>query len=394
VIEKLNRDHYLIRELVASYRDEWQRGSGQRDHLPRKGFYISDVSKGDRHIYYLFRNPEKKNTLTDKTLILFSNGNILHEDIQARLRSRKAIDSSRDIEYGLEDFEIDTTGRLDCFAAEFRFVPEANGLVVTEIKTKNPYNFDIEEPTQGEIDQGLWYIFRAREAKSLKERNILDYGYILYMDRAAISDPLPLALWKFDYEQERVDGIRERFRKLKIAIETEQIPQRCAERDSTDCAYCRFENFCWEGIPRPTAPVFVADEAVELPEQELVESMAARFLELKDKEKEAKEGLKLAYGILMKYFKATGLEQITANGRQIVHGFQAETEFDEAYLLAHLAPELWPQIATPSVTRFREAVKAGLVDPEIFERAKRVSYSERLRIKNLKGGLNADSRSE
>jgi len=391
MIEKLNRDHYLISELIASYRDEWQKGSGQRDHLPRKSFYFSDVSKGDRQIYYLFRNPEEKSTIADRTLILFRNGDLLHEDVQARLRDRRAIDSSRDVEYGLEDFEIDATGRLDCFAAEFRFVREANGLAVTEIKTKNPFNFDVEEPTQDEIDQGLWYIFGAKAAKSLKKRNILNHGYILYVDRAGISDPLPLALWKFDYDQARVDKIRERFRKLKVVVEAGEIPQRCAERDSTKCLYCRFENFCWEGIPRPTAPVFVADETVEPPEQELVESMAARFLELKDKEKETKEGLKLAYGILMKYFKATGLEQISANGRQIIHGFQADVEFDEAYLLANVPLELWPQIAAPSLARFREAVKAGLIDPEIFERAKRVSYSDRLRTKIIKGGKNADS---
>jgi hypothetical protein len=139
-------------------------------------------------------------------------------------------------------------------------------------------------------------------------------------------------------------------------------------------------------VPKIEAPVFVADETAEPPEKELVESMAERFIKLKEEKKKVEADLELTEGILMKFFKATGLEELPIDGRKIVHGFTSRTELDEQYLLSELA-DRWTIIARPQVKLIQEAIKAGQVDPEIFERAKRVKYFDVIRIKGEKNAL-------
>ena len=74
-IEALDESHHLIKELIESYREEWQRKQGQRDKQPRHHFYVSDVAKCEREIYYHFHAPEHKRTIADKTII-FNNGGL------------------------------------------------------------------------------------------------------------------------------------------------------------------------------------------------------------------------------------------------------------------------------------------------------------------------------
>jgi CRISPR/Cas system-associated exonuclease Cas4 (RecB family) len=388
MIEKLNSDHFLIREIVESYVQEWKSRSGQRDHQKRGYFYMSDVAKCDRATFYDFTCPEKKRPITAKTLMMFSAGNLLHDDIQRRARSRGLVEAGRDIEYGLEDWAHKATGRLDFITAVYKFIETERGLAVAEIKTKNPYNFDGEEPTQDEIDQILWYIDRlkASSAKSVRQSEVLDYGFVLYLDRAMIADPLPICGWRVDFDPERVEAIKARFAALDKAVQAGEIPKRPHERDSIKCSYCRYLDFCWEGIPRPEAPAFVADETVEKPEQELVESAAARYIELKAEEKKVEDEVDRLREILMRYFKATGLEQISANGQAIIHGAMKRTALDEGYLLHELADK-WLLIARPDVKKIQAAIKDGMIDAGVLEQAKITTFVDILRIK---GGKNAD----
>ena len=384
---KLSPDPELLEAIYSSYRSESRhRDNGtivEKGDLKQKNLWVSDGKRCPREVWYKFHYPEKARPYTVKGLILFADGKLVHKDLQLRLETIRKADHPGGY---LRDPELDVSGYYD----DLVILGHENGWTlcdILEIKTKFP---SAMEPDQDDYDQDQYYIWMAEFSGWLKEHRIkIVGGRLAYKDRSLMTDDV-YRCWRVERDEERIVEIRDYFRRLKEVIEGDDTPLRSYERDSVSCTYCKMANFCWEGIPRPTAPVFVADETVEPPEQELVESMAGRYLELKDQEKETKEGLKKAYGILLKYFKATGLETISANGRQIVHGFQADVEFDEAYLLANVSPELWPQIAAPSITRFREAVKAGLVDPEIFERAKRVSYNDRLRIKNLKGGENAD----
>lgn len=377
-IEKLDRDHFLIKELIDSYRDERKKGSGQRDKQAPKNLYMSFVSRCDRDVYYRFVHPEKIRTLADKTIVFFRHGNMYHDEIQERLKKKRVIDNSRDIEYGLEDWAIDTTGRLDCF------VSENSGLVVTELKSKNPYAFNVEEPHQEEIDQLFWYIYAAKKSKSLKERNIQDYGYILYMERGEISD-FPFAAWKIPYDEKRVKAIRKRFRNLKQLIDTKKIPQRPYERDSIKCNYCRFREFCWKGVPEVIEPELLPDVSIEKPEMELVQSAENRYILLKEKMAKEKEELEKLQELLLNYFKATGAKDT----EKLLHVFSKKTYLDEDYLLKH-AKDKWPLIAKSQVSLIKKAIKDKELDPEIFERAKKTNFSHSIRIK--KGGKNANQK--
>lgn len=373
-IEKLDKDHFLIKELIDSYRDDWQRKQGQRDKEKRKYFYMSDVSKCDRELYYLFYHPEKKRTIADKTLMLFRCGNMFHEEIQFRLKKQRIIDNSRDLEYGIEDWECETTGRLDSFAQD-------NGrLAITEIKAKNPYGFVNEEPEQFEIDQLLWYIFAAKNSKNLRKRKIHDYGYILYVEGWPISD-FPLVGWKVAYDKKRIEEIRNRFKNLKEIIASKALPKRPHERDSIKCQYCRFKEYCWRGVPEAVEPERLPNLAVEKPEMELVESAQDRYIQLKNNIKKEETELEQVRDILIRYFKATG----TKETERIMHIFSKTTALDRDYLLKKLKDK-WHVIAYPSIALMKKAVEDGDVDPEILERAKKTIFTDSLRIK--KGGVN------
>ena len=391
-IEKLEADHFLIREITESFVEEWKKKSGQRDHQKRNYFFMSDVAACDRATFYNFTCPEKKRPITAKTLMMFSAGNLLHDDIQDRARRRGMLEAGRDIEMGVEDWAHKATGRLDFIAAVYRFIETEKGIAVVEIKTKNPYNFGGEEPTQDEIDQLLWYIDRLKEssAKSIRQSEVLNYGFVLYADRAMIADPLPLCGWRVDYDAERVAVIKARFTALDKAILAGECPMRPFERDSIKCTYCRYEAHCWEGIPRPEAPAFIADETIKKPEQELVESAVGRYIELKAEEKKIEEESDRLWDILMRYSKATGLEQISANGQTIIHGTRKKTILDEDYLLQAVGDK-WLLIAKPDLKKIQAAIKDGYVDAGVLEQAKITTFVDVLRIK---GGKNANQESE
>jgi CRISPR/Cas system-associated exonuclease Cas4 (RecB family) len=394
-IEKLAEDHFLISELRESFVEDWKGKSGQRDHQKRNYFYMSDVAKCDRTTFYDFTCPEKKRPITAKTLMMFAAGNLLHDDLQDRARRRGLVDSARDLEYGVADWAHKATGRLDFIVPVYRFIETEKGVAVVEIKTKNPYNFGEEEPTQEEVDQISWYIDRLKEheAKSLKQTPVLDYGFILYGDRAMISDPLPLCGWRVDFDPARVAVIKARFDTLDKAILANAVPQRPYERESIKCSYCRYKDHCWEGVPLAAPPAFEADETVEAPEMELVESMAESYIKLKAEAKRIDGELEAAHATLMRYFKATGTEILPVNGASIVHSFTKRTELDRDYLASMLADK-WQIIAVPQAKLIEQAIKDGLVDPETYERAKQVKYSDSILIKKAKGGNHADQKSE
>jgi hypothetical protein len=395
MIARLPDDHFLIRELVESYVEDWKEGSGQRDHQKRGYFYISDVSKCDRAIFYDFKCPENKRPITAKTLMMFAAGNLLHDDLQSRAKKRGLVESGRDIEYGLEDWATKATGRLDFLTPVYRFIETEKGIAVVEIKTKNPYGFGDEEPNQDEVDQLLWYIDRLMDSanKSIKKLAVLPYGFILYADRSMSADPLPLAAWQVDFDPERVGIIKARYTTLDKAIAASEIPQRPFMRDSIKCQYCRYKEHCWQGVPEAAPALLMADESIAPPEQELVESMAARFIALQAEIKEREAEAKKCKATLSQYFKAKGAKEIPVNGDTITYTPVSHTELDAPFLYMKLK-DVWFDITVPQTSLIEAAIKAGKVDPEVYERAKITDYFWQIRIKKGKGGKeNADQKS-
>jgi hypothetical protein len=118
---------------------------------------------------------------------------------------------------------------------------------------------------------------------------------------------------------------------------------------------------------------------------ELVESMAENFMRLQKEAKRIEEELDKAKDTLMKYFKATGTEVLPVNGGEIVHSFSRWTDLDRDYLVANLA-DRWTLIAAPQAKLIQQAIKDGLVDPEVYARAQRVRYIDQIKIKKAKEG--------
>ena len=395
-MEKLNDNHFLIKEIVESYVEDWKAKSGQRDHQKRNYFYMSDVSKCPRAIFYDFTCPERKRPIMAKTLMMFHAGNLIHDDIQARARLRRLVEAGRDIEFGVEDWAHKATGRLDLIVAVHRFIKEDNGIAVAEIKTKNPYGFGEGEAEEGEVDQLLWYIDRLKEsaARSVRQSNVLDYGFLIYIDRAMVANPMPICGWRVDYDADRVAAIKARFTALDKAIIANECPARPYERESIKCTYCRYEAHCWEGIPKPEAPAFMADESVEPPEQELVDSMATHYLKMRQAKLEAEIEMEKAEAVLMRYFKATGQESLAVAGQQIARSLTKHTGLDGEFLFAELSKRaknsrlllnLWKAITAPKTNLIQQAIKDGKFDAGLFEQAKRISWIESLRVKKNKG---------
>jgi len=394
MIQKLESSHFLISELYQSYRNEWQNGQGQRDKERRKYFYFSDISKCPRQVYYEFTIPEEKRTISDKTLYLFAIGNLLHDDIQQRYRSRKVAEAPRDIEFGLESDDINATGRLDMIAAEYRFIPEVDGLAVVEIKTKVSYSLESDEPEQDEIDQLLLYIDSMKKKKSIRDQKILDWGYILYLDRAGMAEE-PIAAWKIDFDQARMNEILSWFKMVSDYIASGNPPDRPYERKSTHCQFCRFNHVCWADVRDAEAEAraeLLEKEPAPLPAQEVVDSLVDSYIRLNSEKKKIEEQMDEIKPILLNYCRATQTEKIEAGDNSLRYETSERLGFNEERLFQKYGP-IWKELASIQVTKVKAAVKNGLVDPVDYEEAKEVKIIESLRViekKSRKEAKNAD----
>jgi len=381
MIQKLDRSHFLISELYTSYRDEWQKGQGQRDKEKRKYFYFSDISKCPRQVFYEFTIPEEKRTIADTTLYLFSLGNLIHNDVQQRYRNQKVAEAPRDIEFGLENEGINATGRLDMIAAEFRFNPEADGLAVVEIKTKVPYSLEAEEPEQYEIDQLLLYIDSMKKKKSIRDQTILDWGYILYLDRAGMAEE-PIAAWKVDYDESRLQEIFGWFKMVSDYIASGNPPDRPHERKSTNCQFCRFNHVCWADVRDAEAEAraeLLEKEPAPLPSQEIVDSLVNQYIKLNAEKKKIEEQMEEIKPILLNYCRATQTEKIEAGDSSLRYETSERIGFNEEKLFQKYGP-IWKELTSIQVTKVKAAVKAGLIDPVDYEEAKEVKIIESLKV--------------
>lgn len=367
-VEKLPDDHPFVMSILDYYEDEWKR-SHTSDKIPREWFYVSDVGRCPRSIYYQFFNAEEKKPMAASTIMMFKFGNLFHEELQRVLRNL-GHSSGKFVEFGTwSKVGFMKRGRLDILLSmdgEDENVPVA--LVVGEIKTKNPYNFD-SDPYDNEIDQALSYISDIRGDPYFARKKIADYAYLIFIDRGGVATP-SLCVWRVDYSEDRVKIIKREFRKLHKAIKEKTIPTRPYERDSVQCTYCRFqESICWADIPRIEPPALEPDPTIEPPTKEIVDSMANAFVRLKDEIKEKEKDFDLAKKVLTQHFKATPSDEIKVGEATIKYSPSETTGLDVEYLLKYLQKK-WHLFAKPQLGLLREAVASGQVDATTFEKAK------------------------
>lgn len=365
----------LIRKFNDFYVEEWKRAH-PGDKEPREWFYVSDVGRCPRSIYYQFHNAEKKRDMQASTIMMFTFGDLFHDEAQRVFRAL-GFTTSKDIEFGTwSKVGFMKRGRLDVLIDETWITPAMK--VVTEIKSKS--SIDADEPPDAEVDQLMSYMADCRTDPYFTSRKIpiREYGYLFYMDRSGFSGT-GIKAWRIYYSQDRVRTILREFRSLHAAIKRKSLPLRPYVRDSVPCSYCRFQDFCWEDVPRPVPPELEADAAITVPAMEIVESQGAAYLRLKSEIKKNEADLELAEKVLTQYFKSTGTKTLDVGGIPINFEVYNDAHLNVPFLLEKLKSK-WHLIAVPRVGLLRDAVKAGILDGETFERAFEYEVKTRLKI--------------
>jgi len=373
--ELVEDDNPLIRKFVDFYVEEWKRAH-PGDKNPREWFYVSDVGRCPRSIYYQFYNADKKREMQASTIMMFKFGDLFHEEAQRAFRAL-GFTTSKDIEFGTwSKVGFMKRGRLDVLVDETWVTPAMK--VVTEIKSKS--SIDADEPPDPEVDQLMSYMADCRNNPYFKSKKIQirEWGYLFYVDRSGFSE-VGIKAWRIHYSEDRVKTILREFRALHRAIKRKLIPLRPYTRDSLQCGYCRFQDFCWEDVPRPAEPELEKDESVPVPAMEIVESQASAYIRLKSEIKVKEKELELAEMVLEQHFKSSGTKTLDVGGIPINYELYNYAHLNVPYLLEKLKAK-WYLIAVPQVGLLREAVKNGIVDGETFERAFEFEVRSRIKI--------------
>jgi len=377
-VEKCEPDHPLLKEIKDHFYDEWKR-EHPGDKLPREYFYHSDVGHCPRGTYYQFYYPEKKKDMAVSTILMFTFGNIFHEVIQ-NAQKKIGHTTNEGIEFGIwSKIGFLKRGRLDAILKEGTPVL----FVIEEIKSKNSYAFETP-PDDSEVDQLLSYIHDCKNNLYFKAKGktIGDHGYILYVDRGGLSDD-QLAIYKVHYSEERIKVIEGEFARLHEAIQKKTTPVRPYARDSIKCLYCRFEDWCWRGIPRPEVPKIIPDASLEAPDEEIIESMVDVYFTNTAKIKELETDLELAKKGLKQFAKKTGKTDFHHEKGIIKASVTRGYSIDVAYLWKKHR-NIFNLIATPAIGKLKTALKEGMIDGTTLEKAKVPNVETSISLRGIK----------
>jgi CRISPR/Cas system-associated exonuclease Cas4 (RecB family) len=365
-------EHPLIGQLLDKYVDDWKREHSS-DKKARPYFYVSDAGRCARQLVYQFLNPEQKHDMKPSTIAMFMMGGLFHEEIQTKLMKIGAT-TAKDIEFGtFGGFDFEVRGRLDVMLVE------DGKYVVSDIKSKNSFAFNAE-PGIEEVLQLLIYIHQCKMDKYFKKKGmeIADYGYLIYADRGGVAG-VPVTMWRAEYDPVLVDQVREWFEKIDKVIKEKIYPERPFVRDSVDCSYCRFKEWCWRDLPEAVIPAHIKDESIIPPTQEIVESMAAVFASGKSKISELEKEIDQAEAVLKQYFKGTGQSELLTGNVKLRYEKYLSSEVDVEYLM-RFARDKWTSFARPQIAMLREAVKAGTISGTVFEKAMKSKQMDRIKI--------------
>ena len=381
-----------LRDLILqTYRSESRHGHeviSEKGDAGRKNLWVTDLRRCPREVYYKFYEPSKAREYTEKGLVIFADGKLHHKDLQWRLEHVRLADHPGGY---LKDPELGVTGYYD----DLVFVGNEDDFKVydiLEIKTK--LSGAATSIDQADYDQDQYYQYMAQFSDWLNGHRIrIRGGRLAYKDKSHMSDEVYFC-YRLERDDARIAEIRNYFRWLKEEIvDKKQIPSRPYEYESTECTYCLFRDFCWQGIVIPSKPAFIADESTEPPEQELVDSMASHYLKMREAKVEAETEMKKAEAVLMKYFKATGQGSLAVADKQIMRSLTKHTELDGEFLFAELSKQtknlrqllnLWKALTAPKASLIQQAIKDGKIDAGLFEQAKHISWIELLRVKKNK----------
>jgi hypothetical protein len=188
-----------------------------------------------------------------------------------------------------------------------------------------------------------------------------------------MGQPIPLKAWRVFKSAERIEAIREYFITVWKAIKAKRTPARPYTRDAIPCQYCRFNLFCWRGIPEPPEEKLEPDETIEDPGQEIVESAAANLLRMDAELKRIKKEMEIPKRIIEAHFKRHGKTAMVdphGGAAKISYVKTAKYELNKEFLAKRLGHAAFVEAANITMAGLQALAKAGRTDGTTIEKAK------------------------
>ena len=207
----------FLRELIDKFYLDRQKDKEQHH------FYITDVGKCARAIFFKFKNVPRKE-MEANILRLFDHGDHMHQLIM------KPLLSIRDVHVVCSEVDIPpqelVRGRADAI------ISDGKKLYVLDIKSMNSMVFkNLNEPKEENINQVQLYLHYFKIPK----------GIILYVDK----DKLDLKEFVINYNKTLAEKILSDLACLKKQIDSNIIPLRIPDYpDNWQCRYCQFREIC------------------------------------------------------------------------------------------------------------------------------------------------------
>lgn len=335
---------------------------------PRDHFWASDVFKCKRQLFYEFKDVPKK-ALDARALLIFKAGDAFHDLVKNYLWRSGILraEEARLPEKARE--ELNLTGRFDAMVSS---TPEGDRELV-EIKSISHFGFeDMIEPKEEWVGQLMIYMHYLAVKK----------GVIFAINK----NTSEMKQWPIEYNEAIFEKVKGYFLEVAKFIKEDKESDRPYARDSWQCGYCKFNGHCWRDCPIPEPPAFKIDATIEPPSQEILESAINTFCSLDGQIKEFKKEHDAAKEVIERYFK-TNTEKTVSNSAYIIERIQRQNiDFDIEKLRQGLGPEKFALISKPSSTMIKQALKDGLVDPTVVEKAKSYEYTEILKSKKTGNG--------
>jgi len=184
-------------------------------------FYISDVGKCHRSIFFKFKNaPAEK--MEPRILRIYERGEYLHRNI-FNILYRLKIGMATEVAIPAQEI---ISGRADAILCI------NNENYVLDIKSINSSIFkNLNEPKEENIYQLQLYLHYFNIKK----------GILLYIDK----DQQDIKEFLIDYDEKLVHSLLREFENLKVKVDSNIIPQRLADYpENWQCRYCRYKEIC------------------------------------------------------------------------------------------------------------------------------------------------------
>jgi hypothetical protein len=365
----VERDYEIVDEISKSYLEEAGVGDGLKESgdLKQRNLHFTNVKSCPREVYYKFHEPHRSRKRTVKGLILFEDGKLHHINIQRRLEDRR---KTKNPEGFLTIPEVEATGYYDQLVTVDKKENGEEVCDIFEIKSKLP--FACEAVSQEDYDQAQLYHYAAQFSERLKSKRIKIRAIrLFYKDRAIMTDDVHFGYF-IQPDPDRQKQILDYFRFLKSeVINNGLLVPHPYEKDSNKCIYCRFRDWCWRDYPDQVEESDDGLSEVVPAEKEIVDTIAKRYAEILEQEKELRDEKKKLEPTLLKHFSVTkqGYLPLSEDDALAVREGKS-TNWDEDGLLEALGADVYARVSSPKKSKITEYIKAHNIDAGKFERFK------------------------